>query len=355
MDKLEETIIRYRNSRFVVVEPGGNHGDHLIYKGMSKKLKQLQIKHIVLQYQECFKLPLLATLYFGPWNRILRVARSANKLGKSWSLAINKVDRWIHEKILRHYKIQATPSDVILIHGGGNMNDLWHGIRLLKSVLQYNTHNVIIIGPQTYWFNETCFPALFTKAKQDIYLFCREKFSYQLLNSLRLPRNVHVLLSHDTIFYLSKDDFHVRQGYYDLICLRTDKESAVFQRKEDIEKFFEGLILGGQSKSKIFIGDLSLLGDFRDFVRLIETSKRVYTDRLHVAILAAILGKETVLYPNSYYKNRGVYEYSLSNYPNVKFVPFPPSLEELKQMYEDRGMSEFKCPRNISELMKHKL
>ena len=334
MDKLEETIFRYRNSRFVVVEPGGNHGDRLIYKGMMKKLKQLQIKHIVLQYKEDFKSSLLATLYFGPWNRILRVARSANKLSKSWILAINKLDKWIYKKTLKLYKIQATSDDVILIHGGGNMNDLWQGIRLLKNVLQHNTHNVIIVGPQTYWFNETCFPALFAKAKQDIYLFCREKFSYHLLNSLKVPKNVHVHLSHDTNFYLSKEDFHVRQGNYNLICLRTDKESALFQKEEDIAKSLEGLTLAGQLKSKTFIGDLSLHGNFRDFVRLIETSKRVYTDRLHVAILATILGKETVLYSNSYYKNRGVYEYSLSNYPNVKFVPSPPSLEELKQMYE---------------------
>jgi len=334
LDKLEETIFRYRNSRFVVVEPGGNHGDRLIYNGMMKKLKQLEIKHIVLQYKEDFKSSLLATLYFGPWNRILRVARSANKLSKSWILAINKLDKWIYEKSLKPYKIPATPSDVILIHGGGNMNDLWQGIRLLKNVLQHNNHNVIIVGPQTYGFNETRFPALFVKAKQDIYLFCREKFSYNLLTSLKLPKNVHVHLSHDTTFYLSKEDFHVRQGNYDLICLRTDKESALFQKEKDIAKFLEELNRLGQLERKI-VKDLSLHGNFRDFVRLIEASKRVYTDRLHVAILATILGKETVLYSNSYYKNIGVYEYSLSNYyPNVNFVPFPPSLEELKQMYE---------------------
>lgn len=334
LDKLEETILRYRHSRFVVVEPGGNHGDRLIYKGMEKKLKQLKIKYSVLQYQECFKLPLLATLFYGLCHRILRVARSTNKLGKSWNKAVLKVDKWIYEKILKPYKIQATPSDVILIHGGGNMNDLWHGIRLLKNVLQYNTHNVIIVGPQTYWFNETCFTALFSKAEQDIYLFCREKYSYQLLNSSSLPKNVRVLLSNDTSFYLSKEDFHVHQGDYDLICLRTDKESALFRKKEDIAKFFEDLTLTTKRKRKLLIGDISLFPDFRDFVRLIETSKRVYTDRLHVAIPAAILGKETILYPNSYYKNRGVYDYTLSNYPNVKFTPFPPSPEELKQTYE---------------------
>ncbi|MFX1521778.1 MAG: polysaccharide pyruvyl transferase family protein, partial [Promethearchaeota archaeon] len=309
--------------------PGGNHGDRLIYKGMEKKLKQHQIKYLVLKYQECFRLPLLSTLFFGFCHRILNVARSINKLGENWNPAILKLDKWIYEKILRPYKIQATPNDVILIHGGGNMNDIWHGIWLLKSVLQH-TNNVLIVGPQTYWFNEISFPDLFTKTKQDIYLFCREKFSYQLLNSLRLPRNVQVLLSNDTSFYLSKEDFNVCEGYHDLICLRTDKESALFQKKEEIARFFESLTLATMPEKKIFVKDLSLVKDFRDFIHLIETSKKVYTDRLHVAIVAAILGKETVLYTNSYYKNRGVYDYSLSNYPNVKFALFPPSFKESK-------------------------
>jgi len=63
-----------------------------------------------------------------------------------------------------------------------------------------------------------------------------------------------------------------------------------------------------------------MLSDFRVFVNLIEGSRMVFTDRLHVAILAVILGKDTILYPNSYYKNKGVYEFSLSKYPNLKFV-----------------------------------
>ena len=78
--------------------------------------------------------------------------------------------------------------------------------------------------------------------------------------------------------------------------------------------------------------DVSIFGGFKDFVAAIESSNGVYTDRLHVAILAAILGKKTSLYPNSYHKNRGVFEYSLSNYPNVVFYPYPPSPDELKRI-----------------------
>jgi exopolysaccharide biosynthesis predicted pyruvyltransferase EpsI len=46
---------------------------------------------------------------------------------------------------------------------------------------------------------------------------------------------------------------------------------------------------------------------------------RIYTDRLHGAILAAMLDRYVILMPNSYYKNRAVFEHSLARFANVRF------------------------------------
>jgi hypothetical protein len=46
---------------------------------------------------------------------------------------------------------------------------------------------------------------------------------------------------------------------------------------------------------------------------------RVETDRLHCAILSALLGRQTTLRPNSYFKNAAVFAHSLSRFPNVEF------------------------------------
>jgi len=46
---------------------------------------------------------------------------------------------------------------------------------------------------------------------------------------------------------------------------------------------------------------------------------RVETDRLHCAILSALLGRSTTLRPNAYFKNAAVFEHSLSRFPNVEF------------------------------------
>lgn len=56
-------------------------------------------------------------------------------------------------------------------------------------------------------------------------------------------------------------------------------------------------------------------------INFLEEYKVVNTDRLHVAILASLLGKEVNFYPNSYYKNEAVYNYSLFNrYPKTCFI-----------------------------------
>ncbi len=49
--------------------------------------------------------------------------------------------------------------------------------------------------------------------------------------------------------------------------------------------------------------------------------REVETDRLHCGILAAILGRQTMLRSNSYYKNTAVFDHSLSRLPNTTFMP----------------------------------
>jgi len=47
----------------------------------------------------------------------------------------------------------------------------------------------------------------------------------------------------------------------------------------------------------------------------------VRTNRLHDAICAGLLGKRVKMYPNSYFKNRAVYEFSMRDrFPDVEWV-----------------------------------
>lgn len=322
LNKLEDILLKYQNSSFLVIEPGGNNGDRLTYMGMEKKLKELGINYTVLRYKERVRLPFLHKLYFTLWKKILGVTGFLTKLNSAMETSIRIVDRKLYELTITANKIRSS-TNIILIHGGANVNDLWgHGIRLLKNVLKNNPNKIVIVAPQTYWFRETNFPSLFSKTAQEVYLFCRERYSYKLLNSIKFPKNIHVSLSQDTAFYLSRDDFNPRAGTYDLICLRKDQESVIFVKAECLRHLQRIIIEDMRLSQKTLLAvDISLLPNFGDFLSLIEDSMRVYTDRLHVAIMAAIIGKNTVLYSNSYFKSKGIFEFSLrTKYPNLKFV-----------------------------------
>lgn len=71
--------------------------------------------------------------------------------------------------------------------------------------------------------------------------------------------------------------------------------------------------------------DLSRLGTHRSqvtpFFQLIESYDRVVTDRMHIAIASAMLGKPTALLRGNYGKAEAVYEQSLkTRFPNVRLV-----------------------------------
>lgn len=55
-------------------------------------------------------------------------------------------------------------------------------------------------------------------------------------------------------------------------------------------------------------------------LRAVGRFEEVHTDRLHVAIIAALLGRKTRLHANNYHKNAAIFESSLAPfYPHVRF------------------------------------
>ena len=55
-------------------------------------------------------------------------------------------------------------------------------------------------------------------------------------------------------------------------------------------------------------------------MRFVDRFEQVNTNRLHIAILSALLGKSVNFYANSYGKNHAVYEHSMAQrFSNVKW------------------------------------
>jgi len=109
---------------------------------------------------------------------------------------------------------------------------------------------------------------------------------------------------------------------------------------------------------------VNLCSDFGKFVAAIGNSSKVFTDRLHVAILGGILNKETYLLPNSYHKNKSAYRFSLNRFPHVSFLetkefPLPKEYLSVRSRYTraelqitsspttDDGLITESLPRNL--------
>jgi len=140
----------------------------------------------------------------------------------------------------------------------------------------------------------------------NVTIFCRERFSLAKIRPyLRNGNDVH--LDDDLALKVDFEPWQ-RAGSGTLYAFRTDLESCGFP-----------LPPGNM--------DVSLWGGSLDGELLLRTLSEyavIHTDRAHVGICAALLGKETHLYPNNYHKVRGIYEQSLGGRTNVSFhATFP--------------------------------
>jgi len=306
LDKLEELLLQYEDRRFVLVHPTGGVGDELIFMGLESKMNELDIQYRVFLYEIESRFS----------RTLVEISKVLSRLGfetlkEMLTDVMNPISDLSNRKV---GTINCDSTDIILLRGGAYLNDIWKNYSVLGSAL-HAIHNrpesVVIVSPQSYYFSDTWFPRYFIGIENEVHLFCREKYSYGLLDAINFPRNVHIHLSKDTAFYCQNEDFRLESGdesYY-LVALRNDRESVVTWKARQMS---EGI--------RILFGDVGLLSDFKSFVNIVGNATKVYTDRLHVAILSAILEKETYLYPNSYHKNKGVYEFSLRNSSNVRFI-----------------------------------
>lgn len=235
---------------------------------------------------------------------------------------------------------QAKNASIILVHGGGNIDDVWRaGTNLLKDILQKYPNKKIVIAPSTCHFSHTDFSAILHNSKQEVHIFLREENSFLRLQNMKLREGVHLYIADDTAFLLEGTGYleelkRKSNSDYTLFAFRTDRESAIlpleslphkksvwyiFKRvylRWALRKFLKRELWSAYSHKKIRIVDASF-ADFDAFVSHIVHAGEIYTDRLHVGILGAMLGKKVYLYKTKYDKIQGVYEQTLRFYPNV--------------------------------------
>ncbi len=263
---------------------------------------------------------------------------------------------------------------LIVINGGAAMTDIWyHGLNTLKKYNSIFPEIPLLILPSSFSFKQTDFASLFTERKSPAFLFARENYSLEILKDIAFSKNVNFGIDHDTAFqlrdsiYLKKLNFYTAQKHI-LVVERNDPESITDiykpQTKPSLKNYiprpakrvinrhllwplrraaiYKNVPELGQDTVFVKSCHEQVLGDYPDlyplplcaadisdpaicsfkyFSRLIAESAVVASTRLHVGILAAILGKPTYVKSGSYHKIRGIYEYSMQDMPNVKLMP----------------------------------
>ena len=139
-------------------------------------------------------------------------------------------------------------------------------------------------------------------------IFCRERASLERVRPL-VESRCALYLDEDLAFALDYTPWK-KDGAGTLLAFRGDRESLgrpVPEGNRDISAE------GGTDDGELLL-------------RVVAEYRTVHTDRAHIGIGAAMLDKEVHLYPNSYFKNRALYEYSLASRGNVSFHEFPVAL-----------------------------
>jgi exopolysaccharide biosynthesis predicted pyruvyltransferase EpsI len=147
----------------------------------------------------------------------------------------------------------------------------------------------VIILPSTFDLAEPVVQTALQRTKALV--FARERESYEQI------RNVcDADIAHDCAFYFDFRPYR-RSGDGRLLAFRTDAESArvnVPQGNNDISTTGFGL---------------------DHWLWTISRHETIMTDRAHVMIAAALLGKRVEYQRTNYHKVSGIAEYSLPNFP----------------------------------------
>jgi pyruvyl transferase EpsO len=216
--------------------------------------------------------------------------------------------------------------DVICFQGGGNLGDLWpRHQKLREKIIQQYPLKRIVVLPQSVHFtdvqqlNEAC--SVF-RTHPDLHIFVRDRNSLSLLqdrdvrNVKLCPDMAHALWGRLSATPPTKPD--------PLYLLRRDKEAAHLPGNLDAAEAtdWEDLLTGWTKrayelgvrvneadggKGNNFLPAAALwnvvsLMLVNRAVALFAPYNTIVTNRLHAVILAALLGRKSVVYDNSYGK-----------------------------------------------------
>ncbi len=199
--------------------------------------------------------------------------------------------------------------EVLLAPGAGNLCASYYGAAERISFYAPHFRRVVLLPSSVQTSCETVRRFL-AALPPDADVFARERPSAAQIAGVIGADRVHV--DHDLAFEVDVSAWIARTARGTLYAFRADAESMG-----------EPLPCGNFDVSA---SSGEWMADF--FLDVIASFAVVHTDRAHVAIAAAMLGRETHVYATSYHKVRAIYDLSLAAHPHVRYherrPPLPP-------------------------------
>tara|TARA_R100000808_G_C2143183_1_gene150961 strand:- start:757 stop:1608 length:852 start_codon:yes stop_codon:yes gene_type:complete len=225
-------------------------------------------------------------------------------------------------KICKHDEVFE--GDSIIYGGGGSLIRKYSGSR--NFLLKNHEKNDIVVLPHSF---HDC-DDLLASLSERVTLIAREKISYNYIKS-KANYLSNCLLSHDMAFHI-KDISRYRDRSCVGVCnsfrvddeLRDSKDRVkVPEGNKDISidfqrpMFMRNWGIPNDTNTQVE-KNLSVATD--NMFSYLSKFEKINTNRLHVGIAAALIGKEVNLYRGSYHKIVGIYEFSIAGkFDNVVF------------------------------------
>jgi GR25 family glycosyltransferase involved in LPS biosynthesis/exopolysaccharide biosynthesis predicted pyruvyltransferase EpsI len=203
-----------------------------------------------------------------------------------------------YNTVFEEFVDQQLDTKTLLILGGGGFS---HGFNLMVEIVPFlvNKYETVYILPTTFDISFPPVKKFLEKLPDHVSIFCRERKSHSDLSKIIPPHRL--FLDNDTAFEFDYSKWRKRSNGV-LNAFRDDEESSEITLPEGNQD----VSAGPDSQWQVLLDTIS------------EYSI-VHTNRAHVSIAAALMGKETHIYPSSYFKQKEIYEYSLAHLNNVFF------------------------------------
>lgn len=238
-------------------------------------------------------------------------------------------------KCIDKIKGHITNDDIIMLHGGGNLENQYLFIETgRRKIVQEFDQNLIIGFPQTIFFTNTkegkkefeLSKMLYGNHKNMVFM-AREEKSYEIMKENL--KNNKIYLTPDIVAILNEsldDNLYERDGA--MIILRNDSETKVdMEVNKRIEEYLKqeyskiertdtaqgGVILGHNSEKEL-----------NEMFTKYKKIELVVTDRLHGMIFAVITGTPCIALDNYNHKIKETYKW----FKNCKYIKY---IEEYKE------------------------